>query len=276
MAENKRYYWMRLQENFFTSKRIKKLRRLAGGDTFTIIYLKMQLLSITNNGVIVFTGLEENFAEEVALDIDEDVENVRITVQYLLSCGLLETTDNIEYVLPYAQQNIGSETASTQRSRKSRENKALELEKQTKVLQCNTDATTLQQLCNVEKEKEIDINNTLSKDNVRSTSDVQRVVNAWNELKSYGIKTIRTIHSNTQRYTWLNARLKQYGLDSVLEAIENIKSSDFLCGGSKKGWVIDFDWFVRPNNFIKVLEGKYNNKNEHMNISSPNEDTRWQ
>ena len=46
MAGNKRYYWLKLMDDFFDSKRIKKLRKMAGGDTYTIIYLKMQLLSL--------------------------------------------------------------------------------------------------------------------------------------------------------------------------------------------------------------------------------------
>lgn len=39
MATNKRYYWIKLKEEFFTDKRIKRLRRISGGDTYTIIYL---------------------------------------------------------------------------------------------------------------------------------------------------------------------------------------------------------------------------------------------
>ena len=56
MAEN-RYYWLKLQEDFFDSKRIKKLRRIAGGDTYTIIYLKMQLKALKTNGVLEYTGI---------------------------------------------------------------------------------------------------------------------------------------------------------------------------------------------------------------------------
>ena len=71
--------------------------------------------------------------------------------------------------------------------------------------------------------------------------------------------------------------MNQYGLDAVLEAIENIKSSNFLCGGGKKGWVIDFDWFVRPNNFVKVFDGKYDNKSDDMNTTTTiTENDRWQ
>lgn len=147
---SKRYYWLRLKDDFFSSKRIKKLRKLAGGDTFTIIYLKMQLLAIHTDGVIKYTGLEEEFADELALDIDEEPENVKITLSYLLNTGLAETSDNVSYFFPYAVENTGSETASTIRSRECRARKAL---------QCNTDATPTQQICNGEKEieKEIEI-----------------------------------------------------------------------------------------------------------------------
>ena len=89
MAE-KRYYWLKLADDFFTSKRIKKLRSLAGGDTFTIIYLKMQLKALKTDGYLYFDGIMNDFAEELALDIDESVENVKITIQYLLTVGLLE------------------------------------------------------------------------------------------------------------------------------------------------------------------------------------------
>ena len=91
-----RFYWLKLNKDFFKSKRIKKLRKLAGGDTFTIIYLKMQLLATPTEGVLTYTGLEETVAEEIALDIDEDPENVKITLQYLLKTDSHIPTAKIE------------------------------------------------------------------------------------------------------------------------------------------------------------------------------------
>lgn len=67
---------------------------MAGGDTYTIIYLKMQLLSLKKGGYLEYSGLEDEFYKEIALDIDEDEINVQVTIQYLLSCGLLETSDS--------------------------------------------------------------------------------------------------------------------------------------------------------------------------------------
>lgn len=170
MEEQKRYYWLKLDKDFFHSKRIKKLRKIAGGDTYVIIYLKMQLLSLTTNGILEYTGLENSFAEELALDIDEDVENVKVTVQFLICHDLLVTSDQKEYELPFVQNSILSAAASTIRSQKSRNNKQ-------KVLQCNSDATLLQQNCNVEidieKEKDIDTDKEIEeKKNIKKKDHV--------------------------------------------------------------------------------------------------------
>lgn len=115
MNENKKYYWLKLKEDFFRNKKIKKLRTIAGGDTYTIIYLKMQLLSLKNDGTLVFEGVEDSFAEEIALDIDEDPENVKVTLMFLIKNGLLEEAEQDRYVMTEAIKCIGSESASKER-----------------------------------------------------------------------------------------------------------------------------------------------------------------
>lgn len=86
------------------------------------------------------------------------------------------------------------------------------------------------------------------------------VIASWNELSEYGISPIMRITGGSKRYNCLRARLREYGKDAVLEAIENIKTSDFLQGKVKDDWMITFDWFVLPSNFPKVLEGNYNRR----------------
>lgn len=205
MSENKRYYWLKLMDDFFDSKRIKKLRKMAGGDTFTIIYLKMQLLSLQKGGYLEYSGLEDEFYKEIALDIDEDELNVQITIQYLLTCGLLETSDNVEYSMPFVQNNLGSETASTRRSRKSRENAQ-------KMLQCNSIATrgnNSQQNCNVEIEKDIDIETDKEIEKETSQKKPFDAENAWKETFSkYPKKTSAVI-------------AKQVWMDKIISVIED-------------------------------------------------------
>ena len=107
----------------------------------------------------------------------------------------------------------------------------------------------------------------VSNDTICQTQDVRRVVDKWNELEKYGIASIKKLTSSSNRYRMLNARIKQFSLDDVLTAIENIKDSSFLQGksDSRRPWVITFDWFVKPNNFPKVLEGQYSDKKDGQN-----------
>ena len=150
----KRYYWLKLKADWFSDKRIKKLRSIAGGDTHTIIYLKMMLLSLKDEGKLYFEGVEDNFASEIALALDEDAENVKLTLAFLQRHGLIEIGDDDEYQLTEVPTIIGSETASAMRVREHRERK-----KENRLLQCNTTETgcnNLKQICSVEREKEIE------------------------------------------------------------------------------------------------------------------------
>lgn len=153
---NKRYYWLKLMGDFFNDKRIKKLRKIAGGDTYTVIYLKLLLLSLETEGKLYFEGVEEDFTSEIALEIDEDDDNVVATLIFLKKQGLLEGPREDEYFLTEIPYMVGSETASARRVRKMRSQQAL---------QCNTNVTEcnkMKQIGNgeleIELEKEIDIN----------------------------------------------------------------------------------------------------------------------
>lgn len=258
---SKKYYWLKLKEDFFRQKEIKKLRKIAGGDTYTIIYLKMQLLSLQNEGVLKYEGVEENIAEQIALEIDEDVDNVQITLSFLMANKLIEEISKTDFFLVKANDCIGKEVDSAARvrayrERKKQEEKRIEEEKN-KLLQCNGDVTK----SNTEKEIDIDIEKEIDidKDTINSISstEVQQIINTWNSL---GLQNIKFIKNNTNRYKMLNARIKEYGMDTFLQAINNIRNSSFLKGQNNRNWTITFDWLIKPNNFIKVLEGNYDDK----------------
>lgn len=107
---------------------------------------------------------------------------------------------------------------------------------------------------------------TISNDIVSNT-DVQQVIEMWNKLESFGIISVKRISSGSKRYNSLVARIKQYGLSDVLVAVENIKQSPFLQGKNDTGWTVTFDWFVKPNNFVKVLEGNYASRDNTKSVS---------
>ena len=114
----KRFYWLKLKEDFFRDKAMKILRKLAGGDTYTIIYLKMMLLSISAKGYLYYEGVEDDFCSELALDLDENTEDVKLAVAYLASKNKIERVSEDTYFLPDAAKAIGSETAAAERNKK--------------------------------------------------------------------------------------------------------------------------------------------------------------
>ena len=168
MAEQKRLYWLKLKTDFFTSKEMKKLRKIAGGDTYTIIYLKLQLLSLQDGGTLYFDGVEESFAEELALILDEEPDNVKATLLFLERTGLIEMSES-EIRLLVVPTLIGKESESAGRVRAFREKQKM-LQSNGEALQCNTLVTK----CNTEKDididKEIDSKKSVSKETPKESA----------------------------------------------------------------------------------------------------------
>ena len=155
MAKVKRYFWLKLGKDFFNQKEIKLLRKIAGGDTYTIIYLKILLLSLENDGKVYFDGVATSFAEEIALEIDEDAENVGVCMKFLEQKGLLVYESEDEMDLTALPEMIGSESESARRMRKHRQNKVLQgitSHCDGRVSQCDKNVTT-----EIEKELEIEL-----------------------------------------------------------------------------------------------------------------------
>ena len=127
MAEDKkRFWWLKLKEGYFDSEGMRRLRKQAGGEVFTIIYLKMQLASLRTDGVISYNGYDESFAKEIACAIGEDADNVANTIEALRRYKLIETITDESFFLPEAVANTGSESDSAARVRRLRERRALQ------------------------------------------------------------------------------------------------------------------------------------------------------
>ena len=111
-----------------------------------------------------------------------------------------------------------------------------------------------------------------------STKEYIHVKNEFSRLcEEIKTKWIKIAHeyklSGTQlkitekRKRVINNLLKEYSVEEVLQAMEKIRTSNFLQGNNKTGWQIAFDWFINKSNFLKVLEGNYDDK-ENENTGS--------
>lgn len=203
---NKRYYWLKLKDDFFSRKEIKKLRKIAGGDTYVIIYLKMLLLTIKNDGIFVFEGYEKDVCEELALELDEDIENVNVTFGFLERYGLVEevSTDNFQF--SESKELVGSETASTIRSRESRARKRVAMQQESNRIETHLTRRDreekdiekdIEKDTEIEKEKKYAHSLTLSSNSSLSQLSQEQYNNL---IKKYPIDLVNRTVEKAQKY----------------------------------------------------------------------------
>lgn len=94
---------------------------------------------------------------------------------------------------------------------------------------------------------------------VVGTSKAEEVCSYFNKkVNGNGMPLVRAL--TPKRKAAIDARVREYGVDKVVLMIDKAASSAFLNGSS--GWMASFDWIMRPNNFIKVLEGNYDDRKQ--------------
>lgn len=277
MAESKKYYWLKLKTDFFGNRAMKKLRRIAGGDTYTIIYLKLQLLSITEEGRLYYEGIEDTFYEEMALALDEDVDNVKATLLFLENCGLITKESDDEYLLTEVPDIIGSETDSAERMRKHRaEKKKIEAKNGPKPSLCDNDVRTSDEdvrNCYTEKRRErdrdreeIEIETEIEKN--KSENDAKAVVDLYHET-CVSFPRVRSLSQN--RIKAIKARFRSgRTLEDFKEVFYKAEMSSFLKGANNRNWSATFDWMIEDRNMSKVLDGNYDdNRSPLEGVKSP-------
>lgn len=137
----KRYYWMKLQVDFFQELIIKQLRTLLDGDSIVLLYLKLLLKAINTEGIIYYQNILPTLDEEIALDTGEKPALVRLTISALLEYRAAVVLDNQSLQLLYLEDMVGGETESAVRVRNHRANQKLLKEKERLLLQCNAEVT---------------------------------------------------------------------------------------------------------------------------------------
>lgn len=253
MAKVKKFYWFKLKDDFFRQLHVKKLRKIAGGDTYTIIYLKMLLLSMNSEGIISYDCDKDKVIENLALDIDEDEDNVRVTVNFLLANNILEE-NNDNLFLPEVPVSVGSETNYAEKMRRLRNTKGGN--NVTPVLpQCYPNVTPMLPFCypsvtqkgeQCYREKEIDIDkdidNNISTKNggcvcdSKQSKTIAKAENKASKEEQLSLQadfdffwTIypRHVSKKESLKAYIKAR-KKVSADVILEALREVKAKVWI------------------------------------------------
>ena len=126
MSEAKRYYWLKLPENFFDAvddDTISFIEEMEGGPAYVLFYLKLLCKALRTEGVLIrYVGARCIPYDDAALAklTGTPVDTVHCAVKVLQEVGLIRRMDTGELFLTQMNEFIGSETDKAVAMRKSR------------------------------------------------------------------------------------------------------------------------------------------------------------
>ncbi len=262
MAPNKRYYWLKLDRNFFKRHDIQVIESMTNGKDYILFYLKLLVESIDHEGHLRFSDTIPYDEKMLSVITNTNIDIVRSAIKLFTELGLMQLFDDKTIYLTETQKMLG-ESSSTHRVQAFRERQ--------NQLQIETQGNVSETLHETEKEIELEKDKEKDKEkDIKASKDAMSVgtddlapkngkidykliLEYWN-CRS-GLKEITMI--TDLRKPNVNARIKEHGLESVYKMIDQASKSAFLRGDNKQGFMATFDWCFKPKNFVKVLEGNY-------------------
>jgi hypothetical protein len=88
-SKNELCYALKLEEGFFRERPIKKMRKLDNGSACLYVYQRLLLLVINTEGYLAYEGTEENIFEQLALELEENPDLIKDTIDFCIKNGLL-------------------------------------------------------------------------------------------------------------------------------------------------------------------------------------------
>ena len=156
MADNKKYYYMRLKENFFDSDAIVLLESLPDGVLYSNILLKMYLKSLKNNGLLMVNDLIPYNTNMIATITRHPVGVVEKALEVFRQLNLIDVLESGAIYMSDIELFIGQSSTEAERKKLNRQRVLAVPDKcRTNVGQMSTIDRDIYR--DIDKDKDIDI-----------------------------------------------------------------------------------------------------------------------
>lgn len=139
MSDNKKYYYLKLKDNFFDSEELIVLQSMPDGYIYSDILLKMYLRSLRDEGKLMFKSLIPYTPELLSMVVRHDVDTVKTAIDEFEKLGLIERLDSGAIFMSDIQNYIGESSTEADRKRAYRARIDREMEAQRSNRQQATD-----------------------------------------------------------------------------------------------------------------------------------------
>lgn len=257
MADSKKYYYLKLKDNFFDGDAMILLESMEDGYMYSNILLKLYLRSLKNKGKLMFNDRIPYNSTMIAKITRHSVGVVEKALKVFCELGIVEILDNGAIYMLDIQNFIGESSTEADRIRAYR--KRIDTEK-TKLLNDSTNVQDEVYKCTpkieIEIDREIEIEKEEKSPPSKSPINYQDIIDTYNDtcISLPKVKKISTARKNI-----IKTRLKDYSLDEIKQVFTMAEESDFLKGKNDRNWTANFDWLMKDSNMAKVLDGNYKN-----------------
>lgn len=124
MAENKKYYFLKLKEDFFDQREIVVLEGSKDGVLYVNILLKLYLKSLQHNGKLLLNEMTPLSAEMIALLTRHEIGTVERAMRAFMQLGLVEVLEDNTFYMPEIEEMTGKGSSDGERKARYRRQKA--------------------------------------------------------------------------------------------------------------------------------------------------------
>lgn len=160
MSDNKKYYYLRLKDNFFDSDELKILESMKDGYLYSNILLKLYLRSLKNDGKLVVNDRIPYSADMLASVTGHQVGTIKQALSIFKDLGLIDVLDNGAIYMLDIQNFIGKGSSEADRKREYRQRIEIERTNVQTNLRQISDKSTPEIEIEKEIEKEIEIHSS--------------------------------------------------------------------------------------------------------------------
>ena len=126
MSDNRKYYYLKLKENYFDDDSIVLLESMQDGVLYSNILLKLYLKSLKHGGRLQLDEDIPYTAQMIATITRQQIGTVERALQIFLKLGLVEVLDSGTFYMSNIELLIGQSSTEAERKRAARlQNKAL-------------------------------------------------------------------------------------------------------------------------------------------------------
>ena len=118
MSENRKYYYMKLKENFFTDAKMVILESMQDGLLYSNLLLKMYLMSLKYNGILMLNDHLPHTPQTIATFTRHQIGTVERAIKVFLEFGFVEILTDGSYYMADIQLLIGQSSTEGERKRK--------------------------------------------------------------------------------------------------------------------------------------------------------------